>query len=948
MSEPARVGEEGPVLDPAMATFTFGAGNARKLLRLPLYGLGALASRVVPRRDRLWVVGSGIGLGEGALPLALAVREHLERNVRVVWLAGGRDELLAARRLGLDAVLKDGWRGFRLTLRARVAIVTHGFGDVNRYAVQGATVVQLWHGIPLKRLHLDSPATLRVSFLPDLPPVRALLRRAYRAAGRGIALFPVSSDRVAARIRTAFGIPADRVVVTGDIRDDVLLRGTAAERRAHGRRLLEGAVGALPEGARVVLYAPTWRDGRPDPGIPSPREWSALESWLERRDAVLLVRSHPLGRGSYADGAEGSARIRMLDTAGLADVTPALPAVDALVTDYSSIAYDFALTGGAIVFLAPDVERYAKSRGLYEPYRDVTAGRHQTSWTGALGLLEAWADDRLAGEDAQHAERLRREHFDLLDGRATERVLTEILRRIGRPVPASLRVAGDGASGSAGTPRLERPAVTGLAFDAPRAELRVRTTGLPRGARLVLAGGRATVEDAGSGEEAVFPLLRERWGAEHLALPSGDYALRIERDGEAPATRLELGARPVHALHDLLRLDAVAEAGGLVVRIGPPLADDELGAAAQARLEREYRAAPDSPEEAVFFESFYGRSASCNPLGIDRALARLHPEVTRYWSVADASVEVPPGAVRIVEGTREWWRVRRSARLLVVNDWLRKRWRRRPYQRVLQTWHGTMLKRLALDRAARGIRTRLAVLRERDRWDVLLAQNRYSAEIFRSAYAFRGPIWIEGYPRDDVLAEPDTSAIRGRLGIPADARVVLYAPTWRDDRTEMVDYLELESFAEELPEDAVLLVRGHSRTLPFGRDLRGERLVDATTYPSVADLLAVADILVTDYSSVMFDFATRDRPYVFFTPDLAHYSEDLRGFYFDLLAEAPGPVVSSREGLLEVLSALVRGEDDAAAFAGRRRVWRERFTPMDDGDAGERVVARLRREGLLG
>jgi CDP-glycerol glycerophosphotransferase (TagB/SpsB family) len=384
----------------------------------------------------------------------------------------------------------------------------------------------------------------------------------------------------------------------------------------------------------------------------------------------------------------------------------------------------------------------------------------------------------------------------------------------------------------------------------------------------------------------------------------------------------------------------------VVVTVAAALADDERGAVAQRRLEHEYRSSRPPAEDAVFFESFYGQSASCNPLGIDRALAELRPDVRRYWSVVDGSVAVPDGAVRIIEGSREWWRVRAAARALVVNDWLRKRYLRRGHQKVLQTWHGTMLKKLALDRGGRGLRTRLAVLRERDRWDVLLAQNPYSAEIFRSAYAMRRPIWQEGYPRNDVLhSATRAAAVRAAVGIPSGARVVLYAPTWRDDRTEMVDFVDLAAFARDLDAGHVVLVRGHSRTLAHGQDLEGAGLIDVTSYPDMADLLLVADVLVTDYSSVMFDFAATGRPIVFFTPDLAHYSADLRGFYFDLLAEAPGPVVSTRDELKDAILAAADGQPE---FAARAAAWRERFTPRDDGAAGRRVVERMLAEGWLG
>ncbi|HXR44045.1 MAG TPA: CDP-glycerol glycerophosphotransferase family protein, partial [Pseudolysinimonas sp.] len=649
------------------------------------------------------------------------------------------------------------------------------------------------------------------------------------------------------------------------------------------------------------------------------QEWDAIAGWAEARNAVLLVRTHPLGSGDYAGGPARSERIRMLAPADLPEITPVLPAIDTLVTDYSSIAYDFSLVGERIVFFAPDVELYAKSRGLYQGYRELTGGRYVTSWGNVLDRLDAPADPA-------QAHWLRDEHFDRLDGHATDRVLAEILRRTGSaPVDVT-----------AGDPATARPRVTALAFDGDRLRVTVDHPG-----PLTLEGARARV----AADDGGFALLISRWGSEPLALPSGDYRLGLPDADGVLSSRVEVTADlPAELRHPLFRAALVVDGGGLVLRVAAPLADDERGARAQRRLERGYRRIR-ATEDAVFFETFYGQSASDNPAGIDRALAASRPATTRYWSVVDGSIAVPDGAVRIIEGSREWWRARGAARALVINDWLRKRFRRRTGQHVLQTWHGTMLKKLALDRATRGLRTRIAILRERDRWDALLAQNPYSAEIFRSAYAMTKPIWQEGYPRSDVFAMPERVAeVKRRIGIPDDKRVVLYAPTWRDDRTEMVDYLDLARFAGELGQGQVLLVRGHSRTLRYGQDLAAEQLIDVTSYPSMSELLLIADVLVTDYSSTMFDFAATGKPIVFFTPDLAHYSTDLRGFYFDLLAEAPGPVVATRDELRDAILTAQRG---APEFAERRAAWRARFTPLDDGAAGDRVVARMAAEGWL-
>lgn len=911
-----------------MAAFTFGAGNTRALLRAPLYLAGSLASRLVPRDSRLWVFGSGIGPGEGARELYDCVRQNVP-GVRPVWLTTTDAELDRARALGMTAVPKDGWRGFRLTLRAKVVVVTHGFGDVNRYGVTGAFVVQLWHGIPLKKLHLDSPAALRLRPIPDHPLVRRMLRVLYRRAARQISLFPVASAVAAHRIGSAFGLGRDVVAVTGDPRDDVLLRGTADERRATAREILTAAIGPLPH--RVALYAPTWRDGDPDPGAPSALEWAEIAQWLERTDSVLLVRAHPLGAGDYAGGPEISARIRMLGADALPEIMPALPGVDLLITDYSSIAYDYSLTGGPIVLIAPDLARYQATRGLYEPYRRFGGDTHATDWAGVLVRAER-------GDGHALSRRLRSEHFDHLDGRATERVLAEIVART------------SAAASAVPIAPVARPVVSGIVRDGHTlvvsGPLPAPTTAVLSGHRLDLVG---EVESDTASWRARLPLTVARWSAEPLAAPSGDYRLELGLDGET-STRLEVtGATPASTLTELYRMTVDTSDGGVTVTFSSPLDDDEL--ASQHRLEQRYRTTPPSPQAAVFFESFYSQVAACNPRAIDRQLAVERPDVVRYWSTVDASVAIPDDAVRVLEGSREWWEARKNSRLLIVNDWLRKRYRRRAHQKVLQTWHGTMLKRLALDRPGVALRTRIAVLRESARWDVMLAQNPHSARIFRSAYRFRGELWEEGYPRDDALVTTRAGGIRQRLGIDAEARVVMYAPTWRDDRTDLVDFLDLPQLASRLGDDTVMLVRGHSRTLRHGADIVGDGLLDVTSYPDPADLLGITDVLVTDYSSLMFDFSATGRPIVFFTPDLAHYVDDLRGFYFDLLADAPGPVTETQHDLeREIRLAL---DPDAAANADRTvpaaryRAWRKRFNPHDDGHAAERVVRRILDAGLL-
>jgi CDP-glycerol glycerophosphotransferase len=267
---------------------------------------------------------------------------------------------------------------------------------------------------------------------------------------------------------------------------------------------------------------------------------------------------------------------------------------------------------------------------------------------------------------------------------------------------------------------------------------------------------------------AVVPLLVSSGNGPPLPARSGEYEVLTKTPDGTPMPLLLSAELPAPQFIPAVTRVAFRPVGtGLTVVLSSPLTDRERGPLQQESLESDYRAASFEPLNAVFFESFYGQNASCNPLAIDRELARVRPDIGRYWSVIDASVRVPDGAIALLEGSAEWWRIRGSARLIVVNDWVRKRLRKRRYQTVLQTWHGTMLKKLALSRGRTGLRPAIAALVERRQWDILLAQNPHSRKIFRTAYAYFGVVWEEGYPRDDVLVTGDPrrpSSTRYRRG----------------------------------------------------------------------------------------------------------------------------------------------------------------------------------------
>ncbi|MBS1699400.1 MAG: CDP-glycerol glycerophosphotransferase family protein [Actinobacteria bacterium] len=413
-----------------MASFSFRAGNAGKLLRIPLYLLGRLGTGLVPR-GRGWVIGCGAGIGDGALALW---RAAVDAGIQPLWLTGSAREQRDAAALGIRAIPKGGLRGWWATARAGVIVVTHGFGDVNRYATAGTcsgapVLVQLWHGIPLKRIGLDSPATVQSAFLPGFVPLQRLLGALYRGQTARIRVLPAASDRSRGRLESAFGLGVGQVLVTGEPRVDVLSAGDPAGRRSRAITLRDAAIGPVAEGARVVLYAPTWRDGAPDPAVPTPAEWARVVDVLERTDSVLLVRSHPLGAGEYLPPVPTD-RVRGIGPAVVPDITPVLPAVDVLVTDYSSLAYDVGLLSMPVVYLAPDPEEYAAARGFYGSYAEVAGTDVAPDWTSAAAQLEATlVDDTERERRAGLSHALSARMHAHRDGRNTARVLAAILSR---------------------------------------------------------------------------------------------------------------------------------------------------------------------------------------------------------------------------------------------------------------------------------------------------------------------------------------------------------------------------------------------------------------------------------------------------------------------------------------------------------------------------------------
>ena len=372
--------------------------------------------------------------------------------------------------------------------------------------------------------------------------------------------------------------------------------------------------------------------------------------------------------------------------------------------------------------------------------------------------------------------------------------------------------------------------------------------------------------------------------------------------------------RPARRARLLTRTD-----GSVAVAVIPPLTPGVRSRRGH-RLLIEREAGPLRP--GVFLESFGGRSAGDNPAAICEDLAAHGVGAPLWWSVVDGTVRVPAGARPVVVGSPQWVEALRTSRVIVTNDHLPSWFSKREGQHLLQTWHGTPIKKLLHD-APRAVTLRYRRLMDRQvpQWDLLLAQSPQAGRRLQQALGYRGPVRVGEYPRNVRLlgGAEVRRRVRHELGIAPGQPVILYAPTWRESLRPStgaagcaaahgpgpVGALDGPCLAELL--DAVVLMRSHH----MNRAGCVPGMIDVSGYPSVEELMLAADILVSDYSSIFFDFALTGKPAVVYTPDLASYRDVERGLYGDWPLGSGLPVAADHDELASHLQRLL-GDIDVA------------------------------------
>ena len=278
-------------------------------------------------------------------------------------------------------------------------------------------------------------------------------------------------------------------------------------------------------------------------------------------------------------------------------------------------------------------------------------------------------------------------------------------------------------------------------------------------------------------------------------------------------------------------------------------------------------------------------------------------------------------------------------------------------QIFVQCWHGTPLKRLGCDlqhfdnalNTIEGMKKRYN--EETKKFSYFLSPSKFASEKFISIWNMKENkkqdcVLELGYPRNDYLynyTENDIKTIKSKLGIEnCTKKILLYAPTYRDNQhTSGIGYtykteVDFDKLKEELSDEYIILFRSHWLVANlFDFEKYKDFIYNVSDYDDIDELYVVSDLLITDYSSVFFDYANLKRPILFYMYDLEEYRDNIRGFYLDI-EDLPGPILKTEEELIENIKTI--SED---FYNEKYKKFNDKFNYLDDGQASKRVVDKI-------
>jgi CDP-glycerol glycerophosphotransferase (TagB/SpsB family) len=380
----------------------------------PLHFLSGLSTR----RPDLWVFGSwgGYRFADNAAAFFEYCHSVLSARVRVVWISRDTDIIRDLRERGYEAYWLWSPGGLAACLRAKLYLFDSFLKDINYWTSRGAVKVNLWSGVPLKTFErdIDNPKSRYFRLFHGSLPERFLLGVMMPWHLDRPDLVIATSAETKEITRRAFDLPAESVVVTGFPRNDILFSPDTKHDWP------ESFSAAVDNNHYIFMYLPTYRDsGKPFLDL----DWEELDKLMAHLGAIFFFKFHPDDKGAY----EGALQ-NVVELPQQTDIYNMLGNTDALISDYSSIIFDYMLLDRPIIYYVPDLKEFvASSRSLYFQPTEIAAGPMCTTPQELLtALADVAQDHKITEADRSRWENTRRRFNAHVDGTSSYRTLRAI------------------------------------------------------------------------------------------------------------------------------------------------------------------------------------------------------------------------------------------------------------------------------------------------------------------------------------------------------------------------------------------------------------------------------------------------------------------------------------------------------------------------------------------
>jgi len=386
------------------------------ILSFPVF----LISQCFPRSKKIWVFGSwhGTQFSDNTAYLFQYVINN-NPNIKAVWLTENKLLIEQLKAKGYQVFHKNSIIGFWYGSRAGFSFINCGYDDVNKYCINRSFIVQLWHGIPLKKIKSDDNINETVNRTLILKLFRYIILKLFPFLNEKYNLIISSSPKVTEFFKSAFNISTNDIIETGFPRMDIIIKSECAYERAllYDEKIIN----------KCILFAPTFRDsGRKTVNYIQSLDINRMNLFLKKNNAILLIKMHYIDHiKNHFINIKKYSNIKLLDKNKFNDINRVLYHVDLLITDYSSIFYDFLILDRPILFFPADLIEYQKDdRELYVDYNKATPGKKCESWSEIQIELEKYFQN----EDHFKFERnlVYNNYYKYSDGKNCERIINTI------------------------------------------------------------------------------------------------------------------------------------------------------------------------------------------------------------------------------------------------------------------------------------------------------------------------------------------------------------------------------------------------------------------------------------------------------------------------------------------------------------------------------------------